>query len=186
MNTAKSCLSWATAAVLLGACSSTPIAPPVASEKPMSAAAPQASVTAPASVSPAAQGRAPVATVALPSYPDPRNDLSAGRSFYFDFDQADLKKEFEPLIARHGNFLTANPKVAIRVEGNADERGSAEYNLALGQRRAQAVVSALKVIGVKDAQMEAISWGSEKPKALGHDESAWAQNRRADLQYPSK
>jgi peptidoglycan-associated lipoprotein len=74
----------------------------------------------------------------------------------------------------------------VRVEGNTDERGSAEYNLALGQRRAQAVVSALKVYGVRDTQMEAISWGEEKPRAEGHDEAAWSQNRRADVVYPPK
>jgi peptidoglycan-associated lipoprotein len=76
--------------------------------------------------------------------------------------------------------------VSIRVEGNTDERGSSEYNLALGQKRAAAVVEALKVYGATDAQMEAVSWGREKPKAEGHDEAAWAQNRRVDLAYPAK
>ena len=84
------------------------------------------------------------------------------------------------------NSWPKNSKVAIKVEGNAEERGSAEYNLALGQKRAAAVVTALKVYGATDAQMEAVSWGREKPKATGHDEASWAQNRRADLVYPSK
>lgn len=70
--------------------------------------------------------------------------------------------------------------------GNADERGSSKYNLALGQRRAQAVLASLKLYGVKDAQMEAISWGKEKPKAKGHTEADWAENRRADIEYPKK
>jgi peptidoglycan-associated lipoprotein len=76
--------------------------------------------------------------------------------------------------------------VAVKIEGNCDERGSAEYNLALGQKRAESVRQSLKVYGVKDTQLEAVSWGSEKPKAQGHDESAWAQNRRADVQYPGR
>lgn len=70
------------------------------------------------------------------------------------------------------------------MEGNADERGSAKYNLALGQRRAQSVVRALKIYGVPEGRMEPINWGKERPQATGHDESAWAQNRRADLAYP--
>ena len=90
------------------------------------------------------------------------------------------------MLELHGRYLSANPKLSIRVEGNADERGSAEYNLALGQKRAESVVRALKLYGVKDSQMEAVSWGKEKPKAMGHDEAAWAQNRRVDLVYPSK
>ena len=90
------------------------------------------------------------------------------------------------MLELHGRYLSGNPTLSIRVEGNADERGSTEYNLALGQKRAEAVVRALKVYGVKDSQVEAISWGKEKPKAMGHDEAAWAQNRRVDLAYPSK
>ena len=80
--------------------------------------------------------------------------------------------------------MQSKPTLTVKIEGNADERGSAEYNLALGQKRAEAVLKALKIYGVKDAQMEAISWGRERPKATGHDEAAWAQNRRVDLVYP--
>jgi peptidoglycan-associated lipoprotein len=76
--------------------------------------------------------------------------------------------------------------VAVKIEGHADERGGHEYNLALGQRRAQAVLAALKVYGVKGTQVEAVSWGEERPRATGHEESAWAQNRRADLAYPKR
>jgi peptidoglycan-associated lipoprotein len=76
--------------------------------------------------------------------------------------------------------------LAIKIEGNSDERGSPEYNLALGQRRAEAVLKALEIYGVKTAQLEAVSWGKERPRALGHDETAWAENRRADLVYPQK
>jgi peptidoglycan-associated lipoprotein len=124
--------------------------------------------------------------VSLPAYLDPKSDISTSRSVYFDFDMALVKPEFSSLVERHGKFLTSNPNVAIKIEGNTDERGSAEYNLALGQKRAEAVRQALKIYGVKETQMEAVSWGSEKPKAAGQNESAWAQNRRADLQYPKQ
>jgi peptidoglycan-associated lipoprotein len=123
---------------------------------------------------------------ALPAYLDPKNAISTQRSVYFEYDDFSVKPEFSKVLEMHGKFLAANPKVAVRVQGNADERGSAEYNLALGQKRADAVVRALKIFGVKDSQMEAISFGREKPKAVGHDEAAWAQNRRVDLEYPSK
>jgi peptidoglycan-associated lipoprotein len=90
------------------------------------------------------------------------------------------------VIELQGQYLARNPALQLRVEGNTDERGSSEYNLALGQRRAQAVKSALQLYGVKDSQVEAVSFGKEKPRATGHDESAWAQNRRADIVYASK
>jgi peptidoglycan-associated lipoprotein len=127
-----------------------------------------------------------VTTVTLPAHLDPKSDISSGRSVYFDFDDAKLKGEFTTLIERHGRYLASNTKLAIRVEGNTDERGSAEYNLALGQKRAESVRKALSVIGVPEARVEAVSWGKERPRATGHDESAWGQNRRADLQYPGK
>jgi peptidoglycan-associated lipoprotein len=125
-------------------------------------------------------------TKALPAYLDPKSAISTQRSVYFDFDNFSVKPEFAKTLEMHGKYLASNPKVGIRVEGNADERGSAEYNLALGQKRADAVVRALKVYGVRDSQMESISFGREKPKAMGHEEAAWAQNRRVDLAYPGK
>ena len=102
---------------------------------------------------------------------------------FFDFDKSVIKADFTSLVERHGKYLAANPSLNIRVEGNTDERGSSEYNLALGQRRAQAVVKALATQGAKESQMEAVSWGEERPKATGHDEAAWTQNRRADVVY---
>lgn len=175
---AKSCVLLGALTALLGACSSTPVTPTY-TPPPLTAAA------TPAPTAPSA-AMAPVPAQTLPAYLDPKSDISTARSVYFDFDQALLKKDFTGLIERHAKYLSSNPQLAIRIEGNTDERGSAEYNLALGQRRAEAVRQALKIYGVKDAQMEAISWGKEKPKALGHDESDWGQNRRADLQYPTK
>ena len=174
--------SWMIAgitAALLAACSSTPLTP-----------APVATAPAPASTAPAA-AKAPatqstVAPVVVPDYLDPKSPIHNDRSFYFGFDDYAVKPEDRPLIERHGKYLVAHQTVAIRIEGNTDERGSAEYNLALGQKRAQAVLADLKIYGVKDSQMEATSWGKEKPKATGHDETAWAQNRRVDLIYPAK
>lgn len=176
----KSTLSTLTlaSAALLTACSSTPVA-----QAPEASATPKAVA---ADTAPKAKPESTVAAVVVPDYLDPKNPLSTQRSVYFDFDDFSVKKDYVALIERHGKYLAGNTKVAIRVEGHADERGGSEYNLALGQKRAEAVARALKTFGVKDGQVEPVSFGKEKPKALGHDEAAWAQNRRADLAYPAK
>ena len=117
---------------------------------------------------------------------DPLNDPNsplAKRSIYFDFDNYSIKTEYEPLLRQHAQYLKEHSQRRIRIEGNADERGSSEYNLALGQKRSEAVRRELMLYGVPDTQMEAISFGKEKPVATGHDEASWAQNRRADLNY---
>ena len=136
----------------------------------------------------AAGAAAPISGVAavVADHLNPNSLIASQRSVYFDFDQFTLKAEDGPLIERQGKYLSSKPVLLIRVEGNADERGGREYNLALGQKRAEAVVRALKVYGVSDKQAEPVSFGSEKPQALGHDEAAWAKNRRVDLAYPSK
>lgn len=184
MTTAKTFALLIGLATLLAACSSTPLNPQASAT-----AQPTPSATAPVGNAPSAasQGPAPastVATVTLPAYLDPKNPISTDRSVYFDFDQFAIKPEYTPLIERQGAYLASKPTLSIKIEGNTDERGGTEYNLALGQRRAEAVLRTLRIYGVKDSQMEAISWGEERPKAAGHDETAWAQNRRADLQYP--
>ena len=117
---------------------------------------------------------------------NPNSLISKERSVYFDFDKYDIKDSQKAVVERQGKYLASNGALKIRAEGNADERGGREYNLALGQKRAEAVVRALKVYGVKDGQVEPVSFGSEKPKAQGHDEAAWAENRRVDLAYPAK
>jgi len=117
---------------------------------------------------------------------NPNSAISKERSVYFDFDKFDIKADQAAVVARQGKYLAGNAGLNIRAEGNADERGGREYNLALGQKRAEAVVRGLKAYGVKDGQVEPVSFGSEKPKAQGHDEAAWAQNRRVDLAYPAK
>ncbi len=184
----KSAALVASLAMLLGACSSTPVAPPPATVNTATASTPAAatSATAPGATSQATTPASTITTVSLPAYLDPKNSISTQRSVFFDFDDYSIKPDFSALVERHGRFLAASPQVAIKIEGNADERGGSEYNLALGQKRAEAVLRALKIYGAKDSQMEAVSWGKTKPRALGHDETAWAQNRRADLQYPSK
>lgn len=113
---------------------------------------------------------------------DPNSPL-AKRSVYFDFDSYSVKPEFQGLIDNHSKYLAANKSQKILIQGNTDERGTTEYNLALGQKRAEAVRQSLMLLGVQDKQMEAVSLGKEKPKAEGHDEAAWAQNRRADIVY---
>lgn len=158
----------------LSACSSTQLSE---NTPPASDAAPKSVAT----VAPVS-GVAPVVADHL----NPNSLISTQRSVYFDFDKFDIKSEYSALIERQGKYLAAKPTLAIRVEGNADERGGREYNLALGQKRAEAVVRALKVYGVTDKQVEPVSFGSEKPKATGHNEEAWAQNRRVDLAYPAK
>lgn len=111
--------------------------------------------------------------------------LLAKRSVYYDFDRYDIKEEFVPVIEAHANFLMAHPDIKIRVEGNCDDRGSREYNLALGQRRADSVKRAMTLLGVNDKQIETVSFGAERPVAFGQDEASWSQNRRSDIVYPN-
>jgi len=113
---------------------------------------------------------------------DPKGIL-AKRSIYFDFDSYSLKPEFSSLVTAHAKYLEANKQRKVIIQGNTDERGGTEYNLALGQKRAEAVRKALVLLGVPDSQMEAVSFGKEKPKALGSDEASLAQNRRSDIVY---
>lgn len=170
-------LAAAATSILLGACSSKPIAQDTTPAQPT--LPPVAKVEQPAVTK-------PIVNTPIAPYLDPANPLSQKRSIYFDFDQYTVKPEFTPVLELHGKYLAANAGVHIRVEGNTDEQGGTEYNLALGQKRAEAVVRALKVYGARDAQLEAVSFGKEKPKAMGHDDAARAQNRRGDLAYPTK
>ena len=117
---------------------------------------------------------------------DPLNDATGmlgKRSVYFDFDSYVVKDEFKPVIEAHSQYLIKNTDRKIVIQGNTDERGGSEYNLALGQKRAEAVRRALNLLGVADSQIEAVSFGKEKPKATGSNEAAWAENRRADIAY---
>jgi peptidoglycan-associated lipoprotein len=165
-------------AATLAACSTTPTQEP----------APVAPVSVPdAKVTPAPAKPAPAAAPAAPKDPfaelkDPKSLLST-RNVYFDYNSYEVKLDYFPAVEAHAKFLKKNTTGHVLIQGNADERGSSEYNLALGQKRAEAVKAAMKVLGVKDEQMEAVSLGKEKPKNTGHDEAAWAENRRADILY---
>jgi peptidoglycan-associated lipoprotein len=105
------------------------------------------------------------------------------RSIYFDYDSFTIKEQFRPLVEAHARFLVTNPGAKILVQGNTDERGSREYNVALGQKRADVVKKAMMLMGVREEQVEAVSLGEEKPRNPGRDESAWAENRRSDVLY---
>ena len=119
----------------------------------------------------------PITTTELPAPTD------ANRSVYFDFDSYVVKDEYTPVVQANSKYLASKKDRKVTIQGNTDERGTAEYNLALGQKRAEAVRKSLSAMGIADSQMEAVSFGKEKPKAQGHDEAAWAQNRRADIVY---
>jgi peptidoglycan-associated lipoprotein len=174
MNITKTAALLTVAGSLLAACSTTP---KTAEPAPM---------PTPPAVKPQPFVHHEAMPAAIPAYLDPNSAISTKRSVYFDFDNYSVKKEFDSLIELQGKYLASIPSLSVKIEGNTDERGGSEYNLALGQKRAEAVRKSLAVYGVKDAQMEAVSFGKEKPKASGHDEAAWSQNRRADIQYPSK
>jgi len=116
----------------------------------------------------------------------PNMDLGpagAGRVVYFDLDSYSIKAEYQNLIDANAKFLRSNPSRKISIEGHTDERGGREYNLALGQKRSDAVRKAFSLLGIPDAQLESISYGKEKPAALGSDENAYSQNRRAEITY---
>ncbi|MBS1170315.1 MAG: pal [Burkholderiaceae bacterium] len=113
---------------------------------------------------------------------DPKGVL-AKRSVYFGFDKYDVNSEGKQVVEAHSKYLNANKGRKVVIQGNTDERGGSEYNLALGQKRAEAVRKSMSLLGVSDSQMEAVSFGKEKPKATGHDEASWAENRRADIVY---
>ena len=167
-----------TSVLLVGACatSSTPegekpaATPPTATGEPQKPSVSTVDVTS----KPSASGISPLK--------DPNNILSK-RSIYFDFDKFDVKDEYRPLVEAHANYLRQNPSAKILIQGNTDERGSREYNVGLGQRRSDAVKNLMKLLGVRDSQIEAVSLGEEKPSCADHTEDCWAKNRRDDVLY---
>jgi len=167
--------------IVLAACSSTPVA---------TSEAPVASAAAPAPVSnPPAEptgSTAPVAQQPMLDHTDMNSPLYKQRSVYFDYDVYTIKSEFTAMLELHAGYLKSHPELQVKLEGNADERGGREYNLSLGQKRSEAVKRALVTLGAGEAQLEAISNGEEKPRATGHDEVSWAENRRVDFVYGPK
>ena len=114
---------------------------------------------------------------------NPQSILAQQRSVYFDFNGYSVSDQYRNLVETHGKYLVSAPQQRVVIEGNTDARGGSEYNLALGQRRAEAVRRMLTLIGVSDTQVETISFGKEKPKALGDTDADFAENRRADFNY---
>jgi peptidoglycan-associated lipoprotein len=169
-------LPWALSALFLGGCSSVKLDPdvPVETRTP---GAPAAGAVA-AVKGPSVESRVAAVDLAQPS---PAASLANQRIVYFDFDSYVVKDEFRPVVEAHAKALNADRKIRLQVEGHTDERGGREYNLALGQRRAEAVAKALALLGAGEAQVEAVSFGKERPAAQGIDEAAWAKNRRAEL-----
>lgn len=161
---------------LLAACASQQPKAPV-EEAPVTKAAP---APAPAPVTTTAP--APVAQAEVDPLNDPTSIL-AKRSVYYPFDVAVVQDNDKPVVQAHAKYLSEHGSRHVRLEGNCDERGSNEYNLGLGQRRADGVKKMLMVGGVNSAQLESVSYGEEKPRASGHNEESWAQNRRTDLNY---
>jgi len=173
------------ALAILAACSSTPTKEQDGAtvEDRGGATAQQAATTPPAATGPTT---APLAATGVSGNPlkDPSNILSK-RSVFFELDSNIVKDEFKPLVSAHARYLQQNRGMKMTVQGNADERGSREYNLALGQRRADAVKQVMQLLGAQSDQIETISFGEEKPRATGHDEASLAENRRADIVYPN-
>jgi peptidoglycan-associated lipoprotein len=105
------------------------------------------------------------------------------RTIYFDFDSSEIRADYNTMISAHAHYLASNASIRIRIEGNTDERGSREYNIGLGERRAQAVRRALLLQGVAESQITTVSYGEERPAVTGHSEEAWSKNRRAEIVY---
>lgn len=151
-----------------------------ASEKPKETAAAPAAAPAATAAKTAPAGAA--ATTAVDPLNDPASIL-AGRSVYFPFDVDAVQETDKALLQAHGKYLGEHADRKVRIEGNCDERGSNEYNLGLGQRRADNTKKMLELSGAKAGQMSTVSYGEEKPRCASHDEACWKQNRRADLNY---
>ena len=169
MKTRRIAIAAAVMAAFLASCASEPTV-----DQSSPASSPQARSPAPQATPAAQQALRPAATPAA----EPSK-----RSIYYEFDRYDVKDEYRQLVEAHARYLREHPGAQIAVQGNADERGSREYNLALGQRRSEGVKKMLTLLGVTERQVEATSFGEEKPRAVGHDESSWAENRRSDIVY---
>ena len=174
------------AALVFGfvACSTTPDdqSKPGAQVEGRSPAAPAPGVTpggrqTPPTVDLTQRGKDPSAMLKDPSSP-----LSK-RQIFFEFDKFDIKDEYKPLVEAHAKYLRENPSAKMLIQGNADERGSREYNVGLGQRRSDTVKRALILLGARETQIESVSLGEEKPMCSDHAEGCWAKNRRDDMLY---
>lgn len=158
------------------------------SDAPTKEASPS-ELQAPASAAQRPTGAATTANLAgsVTGAPDPLNDrnrIPSDRSVFFDYDQSVIKDSDRPLLQAHADYLHQHPSAKLVIQGNTDERGTREYNIALGQQRADSVMRFLKLLGAGDGRIETVSFGKEKPRCTSNDESCWSQNRRVDLAYP--
>jgi peptidoglycan-associated lipoprotein len=160
---------------LFAACSTTPEEQKPAAERGAAAPAPEVTARKPApTVDLTARGSAMLK--------DPNNILSK-RQVFFEFDKFEIKPEYKGLVEAHAKYLRENPSAKMLIQGNADERGSREYNVGLGQRRSDTVKRALILLGASDGQIESVSLGEEKPICSDHAEGCWSKNRRDDMLY---
>jgi peptidoglycan-associated lipoprotein len=184
MKMKKSLLATVVLASLLAACSNNavknqPAAPVEDASKPVKSAPQQSSS---ANDNGASTASATQDSVGANPLKDPNNILSK-RSVFFDFDKDEVKPEYRALVEAHGKYLVANPNAKLSIQGNADSRGSREYNLALGQRRSVAVKKAMNLAGAQDKQIETVSYGEEKATQTCKDDDCWSKDRRADIVY---
>lgn len=170
-------ISLASAASLLAACSSTPPAKPVVNQQASSA---PSSVSALPAVRTAPVDAAQIEAQRMGALRHEADELNA-QSVLFDFDDYTVKPDYTSMLQKQADFLKKAGVGRLTLQGNSDERGGAEYNLALGQKRAEAVRKALMLLGAPEGAIESISFGKEKPKAACHEESCWSQNRRVDF-----
>ncbi len=171
-------LSVAGAALIAGCATTEPSAPEAATPGAQSQSQPQAQSRGTTAQTPRAaqQGaRAQAGAGGIYGGSDPKN------SVYYEFDGFEIKPEYRPMVEKHAVYLRDNPAGRITIQGNADERGSREYNVALGQKHAEAVMKMMTLYGARPNQIEAVSFGEEKPRLTGHDEASWAENRRSDF-----
>ena len=178
------CAAGFTVVGLLAGCSSTPKdeGAKVEDRKPTVATTPTTPQTTPPRTDPGASGVKPQSTLGGDPLKDPSNILSR-RSVFFDYDSNVVKEEFKPVVSAHAGYISKARQQRMTIQGNTDERGSREYNLALGQRRADAVKQMMTLLGATASQIETVSFGEEKPRATGSNEQAYAENRRADIVY---
>jgi peptidoglycan-associated lipoprotein len=170
--------------VLLGACATTEDQKPAASA-PVTAAKPGAATpraVEPQAVTKVETGKPAATTSPFAALKDPGNILSR-RSVYFDYDKFDVKDEYRKLVEAHAQFLKSNPSAKMLIQGNADDRGSREYNVGLGQRRSDSVKKMLTLLGAREDQIESVSLGEEKPVCTDATEGCWSKNRRGDMLY---
>jgi len=174
----KKLLAVASMVALLAGCASTP------KEEPKAAVEDRTPTTA-APAQPARSTVAPVVPKVVPQpnpLKDPNNILSK-RSLYYDYDKYDVKDEYQPLLQAHARYLAQNRNARMLIQGNCDERGSREYNIALGQKRSDGVKKMLLLMGAQETQLESVSLGEEKPRCTDNTEACYSQNRRGDMLY---